>query len=186
MPEEVRARALDMFFTTKTRGLGTGLGLAMVSRMAKEAGGSVSIESRPGQGTTVSIHLPVASADDEIIDIPVALTLADGRAAGFIESALRARGIRNVVIDESADADVWIADPRIVTSQEAQRWTAQRAGRTLVLFGGPHRIQAKEWRGLAAATLVQANDFDALLADVDQVCSIIQRRVDHGQRNHDD
>jgi PAS domain S-box-containing protein len=186
MPEEVRARALDMFFTTKTRGLGTGLGLAMVSRMAKEAGGSVSIESSPGQGTTVSIHLPVASADDEIIDIPVALTLADGRAAGFIESALRARGIRNVVIDESADADVWIADPRIVTSQEAHRWTAQRAGRTLVLFGGPHRIQAKEWRGLAAATLVQANDFDALLADVDQVCSIIQRRVDHGQRNHDD
>jgi signal transduction histidine kinase len=61
MPEEVRQRALEPFFTTKGPGRGTGLGLASVYGFATQAGGSVSIQSNVGKGTTVRIILPSAS-----------------------------------------------------------------------------------------------------------------------------
>ena len=56
MPEEVRKKALEPFFTTKAKG--TGLGLAICRRIAESHGGTVAIESHPGQGTTVTVKLP--------------------------------------------------------------------------------------------------------------------------------
>ena len=56
MPEEVRKKALEPFFTTKAKG--TGLGLAICRRIAESHGGTVAIESHPGQGTTVTVELP--------------------------------------------------------------------------------------------------------------------------------
>jgi signal transduction histidine kinase len=61
MPDEVRQRALEPFFTTKRPGRGTGLGLASVYGFATQAGGTVSIQSSVGRGTTVRIILPSAS-----------------------------------------------------------------------------------------------------------------------------
>ena len=46
------------FFTTKHRGEGSGLGLALVQRIVQDHGGEVAVESAPGRGTTFSIHLP--------------------------------------------------------------------------------------------------------------------------------
>jgi signal transduction histidine kinase len=51
------ARALDPFFTTKSNGLG-GVGLPMVERFVREAGGTISIASEPGIGTAVALRLP--------------------------------------------------------------------------------------------------------------------------------
>ena len=62
MSAEVRARAMEPFFTTKEVGRGTGLGLAQVYGIARQSGGDVRIDSTPGEGTTVSILLPAASA----------------------------------------------------------------------------------------------------------------------------
>ena len=56
MPEEVRKKALEPFFTTKAKG--TGLGLAICRRIAESHGGTVAIESHPGQGTVVTVELP--------------------------------------------------------------------------------------------------------------------------------
>jgi PAS domain S-box-containing protein len=61
MAPEVLARAMEPFFTTKAIGQGTGLGLAMVYATAKAHGGSVSLQSRVGQGTTVLVRLPAAA-----------------------------------------------------------------------------------------------------------------------------
>jgi signal transduction histidine kinase len=58
MPEEVRNKALDPFFTTKEPGKGTGLGLALVNAFATRSGGACAIDSEPGRGTTVKIYLP--------------------------------------------------------------------------------------------------------------------------------
>jgi len=64
MPPEVAARALEPFFTTKEVGKGTGLGLAQVYGFARQSGGGVRIDSRPGEGSTVSLFLPVSDADE--------------------------------------------------------------------------------------------------------------------------
>jgi signal transduction histidine kinase len=57
MPPAVLARVFDPFFTTKRDGLG-GIGLPMVERFVRGAGGGVSIESEPGIGTIVTLRLP--------------------------------------------------------------------------------------------------------------------------------
>ena len=57
MDEPTIARATEPFFTTKPVGQGTGLGLSMARTYAEESGGALSIESRPGLGTTVTLWL---------------------------------------------------------------------------------------------------------------------------------
>jgi signal transduction histidine kinase len=47
-----------MFITTKPRGAGTGLGLAMVNRVTRDLGGRIQLDSEPGRGTRVRILLP--------------------------------------------------------------------------------------------------------------------------------
>ena len=65
MPPEVVARAFDPFFTTKGVGKGTGLGLSQVYGIARQAGGTVRIDSRPGEGTTIYIYLRNTDAAPE-------------------------------------------------------------------------------------------------------------------------
>jgi signal transduction histidine kinase/CheY-like chemotaxis protein len=65
MTPEVKARAFDPFFTTKGPGAGSGLGLSQVYGMARQSGGSVSIDSTPGEGTSVTLSLPRAMAAEE-------------------------------------------------------------------------------------------------------------------------
>jgi signal transduction histidine kinase/ActR/RegA family two-component response regulator len=62
MTPEVLAKAFEPFFTTKRVGSGSGLGLSQVFGTARQSGGDVSIASRPGEGTTVTLHLPRAPA----------------------------------------------------------------------------------------------------------------------------
>jgi CheY-like chemotaxis protein len=60
MDEETLSRALEPFFTTKGLGKGTGLGLPMVHGLAQQSGGRFDLQSRPGQGTTAELWLPVS------------------------------------------------------------------------------------------------------------------------------
>ncbi|WP_138470215.1 ATP-binding protein [Poseidonocella sp. HB161398] len=63
MPAAVAARALDPFFTTRLERGGSGLGLAMVENFVRRAGGSVTIDTVPGEGTSVMLDLPAAGPD---------------------------------------------------------------------------------------------------------------------------
>ena len=59
MPADVVARAVEPFFTTKEPGRGTGMGLSQVFGLAQQSGGDIAIDSVVGQGTAISIYLPV-------------------------------------------------------------------------------------------------------------------------------
>ncbi|HEY1376776.1 MAG TPA: PAS domain S-box protein [Gemmataceae bacterium] len=59
-PENL-AKVTEPFFTTKEEGKGTGLGLAICKRIVQEHGGSLTIDSSVGRGTTVRVALPVVS-----------------------------------------------------------------------------------------------------------------------------
>lgn len=60
IPDELRERVFEPFFTTKDIGKGSGLGLSQVFGFAAQSGGRAALTSARGQGTTVSIFLPIA------------------------------------------------------------------------------------------------------------------------------
>ncbi|RME26560.1 MAG: hybrid sensor histidine kinase/response regulator [Deltaproteobacteria bacterium] len=65
----VRDRIFDPFFTTKRAG-GTGLGLAITRRIVEDLGGSIHVDSTPGEGTVISVRLPLAPAAEDRADAP--------------------------------------------------------------------------------------------------------------------
>ncbi|GAB3750769.1 response regulator [Lysobacter olei] len=60
MPQEVLDRIFEPFFTTKQVGRGSGLGMPMVYGFMRQSGGDVRVESTEGEGTTVTLSLPLS------------------------------------------------------------------------------------------------------------------------------
>ena len=70
MNQETLRRAFDPFFSTKTPGLGTGLGLATVHGIVEQNGGCVTVESAPGRGSTFLVFLPIAERVESLSERP--------------------------------------------------------------------------------------------------------------------
>jgi len=68
IPEENLSKIFDPFFTTKEVGKGTGLGLSLVYGIIKEHGGTIVPRSRPGEGASFIIELPVTSQPVEAVE----------------------------------------------------------------------------------------------------------------------
>ena len=64
IPEEIQRKIFEPFYTTKERGKGTGLGLAMVYGVVTEHKGFVTVQSKINQGTTFTVYLPVVRKGD--------------------------------------------------------------------------------------------------------------------------
>ncbi len=98
MEPDVLARCMEPFFTTKTRGISTGLGLVLVYGLVKDAGGTVEPASTPGRGTTFTILLPLIRTQQEAEDCAgerwcAVVEVKDARVRSFLAGELRAMKI---------------------------------------------------------------------------------------------
>jgi len=87
MRPDVKARALDPFFTTKEEGRGTGLGLSMVQRFVYESRGHLEIESALGEGTSVTMFLPaIEPGEPGEVEEPIGTpAMGEGRHVLLVE-----------------------------------------------------------------------------------------------------
>jgi signal transduction histidine kinase len=63
IPPEALGRIFEPFFTTKRVGAGTGLGLSTCYSIVERHGGALRVESRPGEGSTFAIFLPLRAEE---------------------------------------------------------------------------------------------------------------------------
>ena len=102
MPPEVVERIFEPFFTTKPIGKGTGLGLSMVYGFMQQSGGHITVDSVPGQGTTVSLFMPVVHEVTEDDDAPNAppVSLGAGQSILVVEDDEQVRMLVTVVLED--------------------------------------------------------------------------------------
>src|ERR1700676_2091628 len=93
IPPNLLSKMFDPFFTTKEVGKGTGLGLSQVYGFAHQAGGTVTADSKVGQGSTITIYLP-SCADEQITSKEVSAAKTKAR---------HSQGQTVLVVDDSAD-----------------------------------------------------------------------------------
>jgi signal transduction histidine kinase len=88
MSEEVRARVFEPFFTTKEVGKGSGLGLAQVYAFVSQSGGDIAIDSKPGEGTRITLVFPRSqkkpAGEETLRAAPMAEPNGDGERHGQV------------------------------------------------------------------------------------------------------
>ncbi|WP_433796282.1 response regulator [Actinoplanes sp. CA-252034] len=120
MDEEVQRRAFEPFFTTRSTGQGSGLGLATVYGAVQEASGAIAVDSAPGVGTRISVYLPAATAPAHAGTSPE----PDGEARAGL-------GERILVVED--DDDIRAITRRILTRAGYQVTDAATREEALVL-----------------------------------------------------
>jgi PAS domain S-box-containing protein len=103
---ELFDRVFEPFFSTKEKGRGTGLGLAMVYGFIKQSGGHVSLYSEVGEGTTVKLYLPRMTDPDAVtaeppeehpvgpVDATILLVEDDAMVRAYVQAQLENLGYR--------------------------------------------------------------------------------------------
>jgi PAS domain S-box-containing protein len=106
MDPSVVNRIFEPFFTTKPLGSGTGLGLSMVYGMVQQSGGTVAVESTLGEGTTITIYLPLRQAAAIAAKPPAVLAPAERRTATILiaEDERQVRDLARLALEEDGYA----------------------------------------------------------------------------------
>ena len=174
MSADVMSHVFEPFFTTKPAGKGTGLGLSTSYGIVRQNGGDILVVSRPGEGTTFTIHLPRV---DEPPDEPgeqtrplevygsetVLLVDDDEPVRGVLESMLRRHGYKVLSAGTADEAlqhcdghdgaiDVVVTDvvmPRLDGPTLARQIRAKRPGVRVLFISGysgskPPQLTANE------------------------------------------
>ncbi len=130
MPPEIQARAFEPFFTTKEVGRGSGLGLATVYGIVEQAGGSIELESSPGQGTTFRIRLHGAGTERPPgIAVAVPSGSHGSETILLVEDEAPVRAIARRVLSAAGYQVLEAAD-----AAQARRLAEQNAGRIDLLI----------------------------------------------------
>ena len=153
MTADVLARAFEPFYTTKPLGQGTGLGLSMIYGFARQSGGSVRIQSRPGEGTVVRICLPVAGA----VPPHIALHLVPGHLTPGASRPPAGRGLPDGIAATRATGETVL----VVEDDPAVRLLVLEVLREL----GYEAVEAADAQA-ALPVLDSARRIDLLVSDV--------------------
>lgn len=109
MPADVIAKIFEPFFTTKPHDRGTGIGMAVVQRMIDDAQGRIEVDSAPGQGTRMTLLLPLdglgeGAARRDLSGVRVLLVEDDPQLRPLLAQALGAAGCRVTVAEDGTQA----------------------------------------------------------------------------------
>jgi two-component system cell cycle sensor histidine kinase/response regulator CckA len=160
IPQDVLTHIFEPFYTTKSFGQGTGLGLSTVYGIVKQSGGEVFVETSPGVGTTFTVFLPVAtgveaaapqppSASADSGGVVVLVVEDDPGVREFTEEVLRAAGWQVLsaagphealaMVGAGAAVDVLLTDvvmPGMSGGMLADRLVAMRPGLPVLFMSG--------------------------------------------------
>jgi hypothetical protein len=175
MTDEVRRHALDPFFTTKKRGLGTGLGLPLVRGVVQSAGGSLSIDSAPGLGTTVTLTVPAIEAAEVPADVEMAadVSISDSRVASMVVAYLEAAGFdaRRGREPRGRGSYIWVTESGPGMAAGVRRYLLTDRARRVVVFGdgGP----SEDWLKAGALVVEHPEDFGEIRARLGEAISAV-------------
>ncbi len=177
MTPQIRRRALDPFFTTKKRGLGTGLGLSLVQSVARSAGGSLEIDSAPGQGTTVTLVLPTA-ADARLAQararsaprLTAVVSVEDRRIASLVSACLDAASfeVKSDQTGAPGPSALWVTDASCDTLEQARRFLNE-PGRHVLVLGGA----SEAWTDLGVTIVQDPTDFQQVRHRIEQAAATL-------------
>lgn len=138
MSAEVRARALEPFFTTHGPGEGSGLGLSMVYGFVKQSGGHLELYSEPGLGTTVQLYLPRAEAPEREPARTSHDTLPEGRGERVlvVEDEAVMRSVVTAMVERLGYRPQPVADAAEAVARISTGEPVEVAMIDLVLSGG--------------------------------------------------
>ncbi len=157
MTGEVKRRAFDPFFTTRPRGLGSGLGLSLVHGVAQSAGGSVHIESEPGKGTTVVMSLPSEEARGRV-RLSAAVSIRDTRIASLASTLLRAADFEVEPVETGpGDCALWLTDAADERAPIARDFL-EGGDRRVIVVGEP----SSPWAEIDADVVREPADFESM------------------------
>ncbi len=160
MTQATQRRAFDYFFTTKSRSMGTGLGLPLARRVAHRAGGEVEIQSDERRGTTVTLVLRAATGDARPgahahEPLRAVLALRSRPTTALVAKALASLGVRSASRRPTSktDADLWITDATPAALASARRWQLHHPRGTIVTVGHRSLRSTAQWIELRAVEI---------------------------------
>ncbi|MEP6991318.1 MAG: PAS domain S-box protein [bacterium] len=207
MSPDVAARSFEPFFTTKARGEGTGLGLATVHGIVQQSGGSITLVTQPGIGSTFTVRLPLVDtvpswpdADEEVVHAPSAATVLvvddEESLRSMVRRVLERAGYRVLTASNGVAAldllsihahaiDVLVSDvamPEMGGVELAARATERLPGLPVILMSGytPEEIVPGFETGHVAAFLHKPFMAVALLDVLERVVRGVAPRAPAG------
>jgi CheY-like chemotaxis protein len=106
-------RVFEPFFSTKTQGQGTGLGLSVVHGIVRGHGGAITVQSEPGRGTTFQVFFPAAEAESaEVKPLPVIVPRGNGERVLYVDDEERLVYLARRGLERNGYAFTGFTDPK--------------------------------------------------------------------------